>query len=121
MSKGDVCLTGLQITSEYNKYSEVKISESTVKRRLHDNNLFGRHPSRKPFTSKKNWIARVKFTEEHLHWTKQDWGKVLWSDESKYNLFSSNDIKYVRRPKNKREDPQYTVPTVKHRGGSVMV
>ena len=23
--------------------------------------------------------------------------------------------------KNKREDPQYTIPTVKHRGGSVMV
>ena len=37
---------------------------------------------------------------------------MLWSDESKYNLFSSDGAKYVRRPKNKREDPQYTVPTV---------
>ena len=72
MSKGDARLTGLQITSEYKKYSEVKISESTVKRRLCDNNLFGRCPSRKPLISKKNRMALVKFAKEHLHWTKQD-------------------------------------------------
>ena len=46
---------------------------------------------------------------------------MLCSDESKYNLFSSDGIMYVRRPKNKRENPRYTVPTVKHGGGSVMV
>ena len=72
MSKGDARLTGPQITSEYNKYSEVKISESTVKRCLHDNNLFGRRPSRKLLISKKDRIAQVKFAKEHLHWTKQD-------------------------------------------------
>ena len=72
MSKGDARLTGLQVTSEYNKYSEVKISDSTVKRCLRDENLFGRHPSQKPLISKKNWMARVKFAKEHLHWTKQD-------------------------------------------------
>ena len=93
MPKGDAPLTGPQITSEYNKYSEVKISESTVNRRLRDNNLFGRRPSRKPLISKKNWMARIKFTKKHLYWTKQDWGKVLWSDESKYNLFSSDGFK----------------------------
>ena len=36
--------------------------------------------------------------------------KVLWSDENKYNFFSSDDIKYVRRPKNKIEDPRYLNP-----------
>ena len=61
MSKDDACLTEPQITSEYKKYSEVKISESTVKRRLRDNNLFGIRPSRKPLTSKKTPMARVKF------------------------------------------------------------
>ena len=121
MSKGDSRLFGPQITFAYKKYYEVKISDSTVKRRLCDDNLFGRRPSRKPLISKKNQMARVKFAKEHLDWTKQDWNKVLWSDERKYNLFSSDGIKYVRCPKNKREDPRYTVPFVKHRGGSVMV
>ena len=40
ISKGDAPLTILQITSECNKYSEVKIFDSTMKRHLHDNNLF---------------------------------------------------------------------------------
>ena len=58
-----------------------------MKSRLHDKNLFGRRPSRKPLILKKNRMAQVKFTEEQLHWTKQDWSKVLWSDESKNDLF----------------------------------
>ena len=29
---------------------------------------------------------------------------MLWSDESKYNLYSSDGIKDVRRPKNQREE-----------------
>ena len=99
MSKGDARLTGPQITFASKKYSKVKISDSTVKRRLSDDILFGRRPSPKTLISKKNQIARVKFAKKHLHWTKQDWGKVLWSDETKYNLFSSDGIKYVRRPK----------------------
>ena len=64
MSKGDACLTGLQITFAYKKYSEVKISDETtstsksaVKRGLHDDNLFERCPSRKSLISKKNQIA----------------------------------------------------------------
>ena len=36
-------------------------------------------------------------------------------------MLSSDGNKYVRRSKNKREDPRYTVPTVKHEGGSVIV
>ena len=46
---------------------------------------------------------------------------MLWSDESKFNLFGSDGIKYVRRPKGKRFEPKYQLPTVKHGGGSVMV
>ena len=68
----------------------------------------------KPLISKQNWMVPVKFTKEHLHWTKQDCSKVLWRDESKYNWFSSD-------PKNKREDLHYMVSTVKHKGGTVMV
>ena len=46
MSKGDARLTGPQVTTD-----------STVKRRLRDDNLFGSRPSRKSFISKKNRMA----------------------------------------------------------------
>jgi len=49
------------------------------------------------------------------------WSNVLFSDESKFELFGSDGIKYVRRPVDKRFDVRYQIPTVKHGGGSVMV
>lgn len=56
-----------------------------------------------------------------MHWTVRDWNKVLFSDESKFNIFGSDGRQYVRRPKGKRLDPKYVSSTVKHGGGNVMV
>uniref|UniRef100_A0A8R1I4R6 Transposase Tc1-like domain-containing protein n=1 Tax=Caenorhabditis japonica TaxID=281687 RepID=A0A8R1I4R6_CAEJA len=50
-----------------------------------------------------------------------EWNKVLWSDESKYLMIGTEGIIHVRRPVDKRYDPKYQVPTVKHGGGNVMV
>ncbi|PIO53843.1 hypothetical protein TELCIR_24806, partial [Teladorsagia circumcincta] len=44
-----------------------------------------------------------------------------FSDESKFNLFGSDGIEYVRRPSGERFNPKYIKATVKHNGGSVMV
>ena len=49
---------------------------------------------------------------------KQYLSKVLCSDESKYNLFSSDDIKYVM---SKKQMGSPVHRTIKYRGGSVMV
>lgn len=46
---------------------------------------------------------------------------MLWTDETKFNLVNSDGIRYVRRPVNKRFDPRYTIGTVKHSGGNIMV
>jgi len=64
---------------------------------------------------------RKKFAKAHLQWTADDWKKVLWSDESKFNLCNSDGIRYIRRPVNARFDPRYTAGTVKHKGGNIMV
>ena len=36
-------------------------------------------------------------------------------------VFGHNDVQFVRRPPNKAYDPHYTLPTVKHGGGSIQV
>lgn len=59
--------------------------------------------------------------QNHIHWTIADWKKVVWSDESKFNLFNSDGIHYVHRPPNTRFDPKYTIGTVKHGGGNCIV
>ncbi|CAD6196836.1 unnamed protein product [Caenorhabditis auriculariae] len=69
-------------------------SVSTVKRRLNAAGIMGRRPVKKPLISEKNRAARVKWAKEHLNWTRQDWNKILWSDESKFLLFGSDGIQW---------------------------
>ncbi len=44
----------------------------------------------KTLISRKIQKARLTFAEEHVVWTEENWSKVLFSNESKFNLFGSN-------------------------------
>ena len=48
------------------------------------------------------------------------WKSVLWSDESKFEIFGSNRSVFVRRRVGERMISACVVPTVKHGGGGVM-
>lgn len=97
------------------------ISRSTVSRRLNQVGLFGRVGVKKPLISMKNKKARLQFAKEHQHWSIDDWKKVLFSDETKINLFGNDGRRYVRRPESTRYDSRYQIPTVKHGGGNIML
>ena len=56
-----------------------------------------------------------------MEWNPEKWRNLLWSDESKFNLFGSDGRTYVRRPPNKELSSKYTKKTVKHGGGNIMV
>ncbi len=49
------------------------------------------------------------------------WNHVLWSDETKINLFGSDGIKRVLRQPGEEYKDKCVLPTVMHGGGSVMV
>ncbi|CAD6184705.1 unnamed protein product [Caenorhabditis auriculariae] len=97
-------LTAPAIRQEVFLNSPSPPSVSTVKRRLNAAGIMRRRPG-----------------EVGLNWTRQDWNKILWSDESKFLLFGSDGIQWVRRPIGSRYHPKYQLPTVKHGGGSCMV
>lgn len=52
---------------------------------------------------------------------KQFWDEVVFSDESKFDVFGSDRRHMVWRKPNIALHPNNTVPTVKHGGGEVMV
>ena len=56
-----------------------------------------------------------------MKWTKRKWSKVLFTDESKFDLFGSNRRTFVRRLANERYKKECLTPTVKHSGGNIMV
>ncbi|GBM91991.1 Transposable element Tcb1 transposase [Araneus ventricosus] len=71
--------------------------------------------------STKNRKACVEWAKAHKDWNKKEWEDGIWSDESKYMLFGTDGIQWIRRPQATRFDPKYQIPTMKHGGGNVMV
>jgi hypothetical protein len=51
----------------------------------------------------------------------ENWRRVIFSDESKFNLFGSDGLQYCWRRRGEGLDPCYTKKKVKHGGGKVMV
>ena len=77
-------------------------------------------PLKKPMMNKSHISKRLAFCREHRNWTQEQWSKVMWSDESTFQLFGQCD-RFVCRPSGSDPcNPQYTQPSVKH-PGSVMI
>jgi hypothetical protein len=114
-------LTAPQIHKEVQCPDHSNISIRTVQRRLVEYGLHGRHGVKKPLITKKNRTERLRWAIEHGDWSQGQWSKIIWSDESEFNLFGSDGIEWVRRPTGTRHDPSYQIPTVKYGGGSTMV
>ena len=97
-----------------------QIGAHTVRRRIKAYGLISGVAKKKPFISPKNRKHRLKWAREHASWTVEDWRSVIWSDETKFNMFGSDGVIRVWRERGKAMDPKYLRGTVKHGGGSVM-
>ncbi len=98
----------------------VCVSKSTIKRRLHQSEYRGFTTRCKPLVSLKNSKARLEFAKRHLKKPSQFWNNILWTDETKINLYQSDGKRRVWRRKGTAHDPKHTTSSVKHGGGSVM-
>uniref|UniRef100_A0AAX7V033 Transposase Tc1-like domain-containing protein n=1 Tax=Astatotilapia calliptera TaxID=8154 RepID=A0AAX7V033_ASTCA len=98
----------------------VSTSTSTIKRRLHHCEYGGFTTRCKPLVSPKNRKARLEFAKRHLKKSSQFWNNILWTDETKINLYQSDGKTRVWRTKGTAHDPKHTTSSVKHGGVSVM-
>ena len=64
---------------------------------------------------------RLVWAKEHKNWTVEEWNRVLWSDESKFEIFGNKCRSFVRCRVEKRMLEQCTMQTIKHGGGNIMV
>ena len=99
----------------------ISLHVDTIRNRAHEAGLFGRVARKKPYVNKVNQEKRLKFAKEMLEKPSSFWESVIWSDESKFNLFGSDGKAMVWRTPREEFDLKCTVPTVKRGGGSVMV
>lgn len=97
------------------------VSVSTVKKRLQEAGLNGRVARNKPKLTKKQRMARLEWAKKYRSWSKSDWEKVLWSDESPFTLFIKGGKVFVRRREWETYAPCCMQPTVKFGGGHINV
>ncbi len=65
--------------------------------------------------------ARKQFAEDKQTKDMDYWNHVLWSDETKINVFGSDGVKRVWWEPGEEYKDKCVLPTVKHGGRSVMV
>ena len=65
--------------------------------------------------------SRLAWVKERLNWTKDDWNKVVWSDEAKFTLKSASVGTRVIRKDGERYEERHIKDTHKFGLGSVMV
>ncbi len=97
------------------------VSKKTISNALNCHGIHARSPRKTPLLNKKHVEARLKFAKEHLEKPVDYWETIVWSDESKIELFGSHSTHHVWRRNGTAHHPKNTIPTVKFGGGSIMV
>ena len=95
------------------------VSEQTIRRRLHEAGIQKWRAVNRPLLSKKHAAQRLEWAREHRTWTREDWAKVAWSDESAIQKDSDSHVQWVFRRQTK--DEKYACKNIrgKSRDGTV--
>ena len=110
-----------ELTNFFNVSRKQKICETTLRKSLRKQGMRGRVACRKPLLSPVNIKKRLLFAKTYRHWTPEDWENVLFTDETKMELFGTNRRLFVRRRVHERYKTNCLIPTMKHGGGSIMI
>ncbi|KAI4873187.1 hypothetical protein NFI96_019322 [Prochilodus magdalenae] len=114
------CVTAKELKKDLSDVG-TEVSAQTIRRALHNEDLHARTPRRTPLLTPKNKKSRLQYAKSHVDKPQRFWDSVLWSDETKLELFGTMDQRYVWRRKNQAYEQKNTLPTVKHGGGSIML
>ncbi len=110
--------SSLQLSKEVESQTGLTISCDTILRTLQRN---GMHGWKKPLLKPRHKKARLDFARAHADKDEDYWDSILWSDETKINVFGTDGFKTVWRRKGEEYKEKCMVPTVKHGGGSVLM
>ncbi|XP_057673496.1 ras-related protein Rab-40C isoform X1 [Corythoichthys intestinalis] len=97
------------------------VTKATISNTLRRQGLKSCTARRVPLLKKVNVHARLRFAREHLDDPEEDWENMLWSDETRIELFGRNTGSRVWKRKNTELHLKNTIPTVKHGGGNIML
>ena len=112
--------TSRMLKRDFEDATGVHISSKTVRRRLVKAGLTGCVAAKRPMLTAVHRKRRLDWCRERKDWTADQWKKILWSDESTFELIPSRRV-WIRRRKNERYHPDCINSTIKHGGGKIQV
>ncbi len=97
------------------------ISPRTVRNRLRERAIRPRRPAIRPVLLRRHRVARLDWCRRHLRFTRRDWAGILFTDESRVHLDSSDGRSRVYRRVGERFCDACVVQRRSFGGGSVMI
>ncbi|MDQ5930221.1 MAG: hypothetical protein QG594_2008 [Bacteroidota bacterium] len=109
-----------KLASEFSSREDNQgVSKETVRRSLQRRGIGTYTAKRKPLLTKKHMIKRFNWCRDRLHWDVEQWSKVIFSDESNYELVNRKSKIRVKRLRNEAYNPRFCQPRLQGGGGSV--
>ncbi|GFV53414.1 transposable element Tcb2 transposase [Trichonephila clavipes] len=97
------------------------ISRFTVARRLHGGGLFARRPVRYVPLTPAHRRRRSLWCREHRNWRDSEWGRVLFTNESRFSLISDSHRILIWRERGRRNHPSNIIERDSYGGRGVLV
>ena len=105
-----------EITEEFNKSLTVSASSRTIQRNLHIQGYYGCFAKKKPLVSEVNRKKRRFWSLARKNWVEQ-WNEVIFSDESRFEIFDNDSHKWVWRRVDEKFRKECLQPTVQKSDG----
>jgi transposase len=99
----------------------VKVSEGTIRKALRANGINNRIAKKKPFLSDIHIKKRLDFAKQHKSWSLEQWRRVIWTDESTFEIGKNSRTVRVWRSADEANELDCLAPTFKSGRSSVMV
>jgi len=110
-----------QVTQSLQTITHQSISSETVRRHLKHAGMRAVVKRKRPLLRARHRRERMDFALSHLHWTVEDWKRVVWSDETKINRLGSDGQKWVWKMTGEGLSDRLVQGTLKFGGGSLMM
>jgi transposase len=113
--------TAPQLARQLKDITNVECSPQTVRNALKEAGLSGVVKKKRPRLTLDHRKKRRAFVQRYQDWTREDWKRVVWSDETKINRFGPDGRVWAWKRRGEPLSDRLVSPTVKHGGGGVMV
>lgn len=113
--------TSTKLQARLSNVHNVRLCKQTILNRLKEVQLKPYEAAIGPKLEPHHRRERLQFAQEHLPWGEDEWANVLFSDESRFCLYSNDRrLKVFRRPGDRYAQCNFK-ERVSYGGGSIMV